>query len=106
EFGKCIVCSPFTVPLMVGMSVTDVSQESIASLGWSDIKLTHPLYVGDTLYAESDVLDRRAPNSRPGPGIAPWRTEGHNPDQTLVCTFNRTMLIARRGHSIEDKVNY
>ena len=52
EFGRCIVCSPFTVALMVGMSVTDVSQKAIANLGWSDIKLVHPLFAGDTLYAE------------------------------------------------------
>lgn len=106
EFGKCIVCSPFTVALMVGMSVTDVSQKAIANLGWSDIRLTHPLYVGDTLYAESEVLEKRESKSRPGAGIVTCRTDGYNQDGKLVCTFNRTMLIARRGHSIEDKVNY
>ena len=53
------VRSPFTVALMVGMSVTDVSQKAIANLGWSDIKLTHPLFAGDTLYAESEVLAKR-----------------------------------------------
>ena len=54
-----MVCSPFTVALMVGMSVTDVSQKAIANLGWDDIKLTHPLFAGDTLYAESEVLEKR-----------------------------------------------
>lgn len=106
EFGKCIVCSPFTVALMVGMSVTDVSQKAIANLGWSDIKLTHPLYVGDTLTAESEVLEKRESKSRPGAGIVTCRTDGYNQNGDLVCTFNRTMLIAKRGHSIEDKVNY
>lgn len=106
EFGRCIVCSPFTVALMVGMSVTDVSQKAIANLGWSDIKLTHPLYAGDTLTCESEVLDKRESKSRPGAGIVTVRTDGYNQDRKLVCTFNRTMLIARRGHSVEDKVGY
>jgi acyl dehydratase len=106
EFGRCIVCSPFTVALMVGMSVTDVSQKAIANLGWSDIKLTHPLYAGDTLTCESEVLDKRESKSRPGAGIVTVRTDGYNQDRKLVCTFSRTMLIAKRGHSVEDKVGY
>ena len=106
EFGRCIVCSPFTVALMVGMSVTDVSQKAIANLGWTEIKLTHPLFAGDTLTCESEVLDKRESKSRPGAGIVTVRTDGFNQDATLVCTFSRTMLIARRGHGIEDQANY
>ncbi|MBU1360714.1 MAG: MaoC family dehydratase [Gammaproteobacteria bacterium] len=106
EFGKCIVCSPFTVALMVGMSVTDVSQKAIANLGWTDIKLTHPLFAGDTLYAESEVLDKRESSSRPGAGIVTVKTTGLNQDGKIVGVFSRTMLIAKRGHSVEDKVNY
>ncbi len=106
EFGRCIVCSPFTVALMVGMSVTDVSQKAIANLGWDGIRMTHPLYAGDTLTCESKVLEKRASNSRPGAGIVSVQTDGYNQDKTLVCTFKRTMLIARTGHSIEDKVGY
>ena len=74
EFGRCIVASPFTVALMVGMSVTDVSQKAIANLGWTDIKLTHPVFAGDTLYAESEVLDKRESKSRPDAGIVTVRT--------------------------------
>lgn len=106
EFGRCIVCSPFTVALMVGMSVTDVSQKAIANLGWTDIKLTYPLYAGDTLTCESEVLDKRESKSRPGAGIVTVKTNGYNQDGKMVCTFSRTMLIARRGHSIEDQVGY
>lgn len=106
EFGRCIVCSPFTVALMVGMSVTDVSQKAIANLGWTDIKLTHPLYAGDTLTCESEVLDKRESKSRPGAGIVTVKTTGFNQDGKMVCTFSRTMLIARRGHSIEDQAGY
>ena len=106
EFGKVIVCSPLTVALMVGMSVTDVSQKAVANLGWTDIRMTHPLFVGDTLTAESEVLEKRESKSRPGAGIVTCRTDGFNQDGKKVCTFNRTILIARRGHSVEDKVNY
>ena len=106
EFGKCIVCSPLTVALMVGMSVTDVSQKAIANLGWTDIKLTHPVFAGDTLYAESEVMDKRESSSRPGAGIVTFKTICLNQDCKVVGTFNRTFLIAKRGHSVEDKVNY
>ena len=106
EFGKCIVCSPLTVALMVGMSVTDCSQKAIANLGWTDIKLTFPLFADDTLYAASEVLEKRESNSRPGAGIVTIRTIGTNQDGKEVCSFNRTMLIAKRGHSVEDKVSY
>jgi itaconyl-CoA hydratase len=71
EFGRCIVCSPLTVALMVGMSVTDVSQKAIANLGWTDIKLTHPLFAGDTLYARSEVL--ASANRRAAPAPASFR---------------------------------
>ncbi|GLP96325.1 MaoC family dehydratase [Paraferrimonas sedimenticola] len=106
EFEKCIVCSPFTVALMVGMSVTDVSQKAIANLGWDDIKLTHPLFEGDTLTAESEVIAKRESASRPGAGIVTVRTNGFNQHGDMVCTFVRKMLIAKQGHSVEDKVNY
>jgi len=106
EFGKCIVCSPLTVALMVGMSVTDVSQKAIANLGWDDIKLTHPLFEDDTLTAESEVLDKRESKSRPGAGIVTVKTTGFNQHGVVVCSFVRKMLIAKKGHSVEDKVNY
>jgi len=106
EFGRCIVCSPLTVALMVGMSVTDVSQKAIANLGWTDIKLTHPLFAGDTLYAESEVLDKRESKSRPAAGIVSVKTAGLNQDGVKVCEFNRTMLIMKRGNELEAKANY
>ena len=107
EFGRCIVCSPLTVALMVGMSVTDVSQKAIANLGWTDIKLTHPLFAGDTLYAESEVLDKRDSKSRPGAGIVSVKTVGLNQAGVKVCEFNRTMLIMKRaGNDVEIKANY
>lgn len=107
EFGRTIVCSPLTVALMVGMSVTDVSQKAIANLGWTDIKLTHPLFAGDTLYAESEVLNKRESTSRPGAGIVTVKTIGKNQDGVVVCEFNRTMLLMKRGENdTEIKANY
>lgn len=106
EFGRCIVCSPFTVALLVGMSVTDVSQKAIANLGWNDIRMTAPLFAGDTLYGESEVLDKRESKSRAGAGIVTVRTIGKKQDGGVVCTFERKILVAKRGHSVEDKVGY
>ena len=106
EFGRCIICSPLTVSLMVGMSVTDVSQKAIANLGWNEIKLTHPLFAGDTLTAESEVLSKRESKSRPNAGLVSVKTRGFNQDGTMVCEFERTMLIARRGFDVEEKAAY
>lgn len=97
EFKKPLVCSPLTVALMVGMSVSDTSQKAVANLGWDKIRLSHPLFPGDTLYAESEVLDKRESSSRPEQGIVTVKTIGKNQDGKIVCTFERTMLIWKRG---------
>jgi len=106
EFGRCIICSPLTVALMVGMSVTDVSQKAIANLGWSDIKLTYPLFANDTLYSRSEVLDKRESSSRPNAGIVSVKTIGTQQEGKTVCTFMRTILVAKRGFDVEKKANY
>lgn len=106
EFGKLLVNSAFTVSLVVGMSVSDVSQKAIANLGWKEIKLPAPVFVGDTLYAESEVLAKRESKSRPTAGIVTVRTWGKKSDGTVVCEFDRNMLIPKRGHGVEDKVEY
>ena len=102
EFGKPIVCSPLTVALMVGMSVSDVSQKAVANLGWSNIRLTHPLFHGDTLYAESRVLNKRESASRPEQGVVTVETIGRNQDGKMVCTFERTVLVWKRGFGPAD----
>ncbi|KPJ81370.1 MAG: dehydratase [Gammaproteobacteria bacterium SG8_30] len=106
EFGRTLVASPLTVALMVGMSVSDVSQKAIANLGWREIRLTHPVYPGDTLYAESEVLEKRESKSRPEAGVVTVRTAGRNQEGVVVCTFDRTILVAKRGHGVEDKIGY
>jgi len=97
EFGKPLVCSPLTVALMVGMSVSDVSQKAVANLGWDNIRLLKPLFCGDTLYTESEVLEKRESSSRPQQGIVTVKSTGKNQHGDIVCTFNRTMLIWKRG---------
>jgi len=106
EFGKTLVLSPLTVSLMVGMSVSDISQKAIANLGWTDIVLPRPLYVGDTLYAESEVLEKRESKSRPNDGIVTVQTTGKNQDGTIVASYKRSALIPKKGHAVEDKIDY
>ena len=101
EFGQILVNSAFTVSLIVGMSVRDVSQNAIANLGWKEIRLPSPVFVGDTLYAESTVLEKRESKSRPNAGIVKVSTLGEKSDGTLVCDFERTMLIPKQGYGIK-----
>lgn len=102
EFGKPLVNSCLTLSIVVGMSVSDVSQKAIGNLGWSDIKLTSPVYVGDTIYAESEVLAKRESQKRPTQGVVTVRTTGLKADGTAFISFERTVLVPRRGHAIDD----
>ena len=102
EFGKPLVCSPFTVALLVGMSVSDISQKAVANLGWSEIKLPHPLFPGDTLYGESEVLAKRESKKRPQQGIVTVTTTGRNQDGVVVCSFERSVLVWKRGFGSAD----
>ncbi len=107
EFKQNLVVSPYTLALLIGMSVTDCSQKAVANLGMDEVKFTAPVFAGDTLYGESEVLGKRESKSRPGQGIVTIVTRGYNQDGTMVCTFKRNMLIPARGHAVEDKVgNY
>lgn len=106
EFGQCIVASPFTLALLVGMSVSDVSQKAIANLGWTDIRMTQPVFAGDTLYAHSEVLDKRESKSRPHAGLVTVRTTGTNQREQVVCTFERTFLVAKEGYEVDEKAGY
>jgi len=106
EFGKPLVNSALTLAIVTGMSVSDVSQQAIANLGWKDIRLTAPVFVGDTIYAESEVLEKRPSAKRPNQGIVTVRTRGLKADGTAFMTFERSMLIAMRGHGIDQRANY
>ena len=100
EFGELLVNSAFTVSVIGGMSVSDVSQKAIANLGWTDIKLTAPVFVGDTLYAESEVIAKRESQSRPTAGIVTVKSIGKNQDATVVCEYERQILVPKRGHAV------
>jgi acyl dehydratase len=106
EFGKNIVVSPYTLALLIGMSVTDVSQKAIANLGMDEVKFTAPVFEGDTIYGESEVLAKRESKSRPGQGIVTVKTIGKNQDDVMVCTFVRNVLIPAKGQAVEDKVSH
>ena len=98
--GRIIVNSGFTVALVLGLSVIDMSQNAVANLGWTDIKLTHPVYVGDTIYAESICIDKRESSSRPEMGIITMKTRGLNQDGDEVVSWIRTVMIPKRTSGI------
>lgn len=106
EWKKLLVDSTFTLALLTGMSVRTVSAKVVANLGWDKVKATHPVFAGDTLYAESTVLHKRESKSRPTQGIVTVATRGVNQDRLEVMSFERTMLIHRRGHSPEEAADY
>ncbi len=103
EWGRNLVVSPYTLSLLIGMSVSDLSQKTIANLGMDEVRFTAPVFAGDTLYAESEVLEVRPSRSRPGQGIVTVRTTGRNQADVVVCTFKRSMLIPAKGHAVEDQ---
>ena len=97
EFGRPLVNSCLTLALVTGQSVIDVSYNVFANLGWDEVRLPHPVFEGDTVYARSTVLETRTSNSRPNLGVVTVATEGFNQDGIVVCTFKRTLLVYRRG---------
>jgi acyl dehydratase len=96
RFGKPIVNSCFTLSLIAGMSVPDTSENAAANLGWSDIKLPNPVFVGDTLWAESEVIDKRESKTRQNVGIVSVRCRGINQHREVVLEFKRTFMVYRR----------
>jgi itaconyl-CoA hydratase len=98
SFGSRLVDSTFTLALVTGQSVTDVSQNVFANLGWDRVRLPNPVFEGDTIYSQSEVLSARPSKSRPEMGIVEVETTGYKPDGTVVITFSRTVMVYRRGH--------
>ena len=97
EFGRPLVSSGLTLAIVLGQSVMDTSQHAFANLGWDEIRLTAPVFAGDTLYAESKVLSVRPSESRPHGGVVEVRTRGLNQDGVQVMTFRRSFFVYRRG---------
>lgn len=102
EFGKLLVNSGLTLAIVLGMTVNDVSGKSPANLGWTDIRLTHPVFAGDTLYAESQVLEKRESKSRPTQGIVTTHTRAFNQHGVQIMEFTRNSLVYKRGHAPGD----
>jgi itaconyl-CoA hydratase len=97
EFGRPLVDSTFTLALVTGQSVTDISQNVLANLGWDEVRLPHPVFEGDTIYSQSEVLATRESQSRPNVGIVTVKTTGYNQEGQVVITFKRTVMVYKRG---------
>ena len=96
EFGRPLMNSCLTLSLVTGLSVDDISQHIVANLGWDKVRLPAPVFAGDTIYAESEVLETRPSNSRPGQGIVRVRSKGYKQDGAVVIEFERTVLVHSR----------
>ena len=103
EFGKPLVNSIFTLGLMVGVSVNDTTiGTTVGNLGFTEVRFPKPVFAGDTLYAETKVLDKRESKSRPHQGIVTVHTRGINQDGVEIMSFERIILVACRGHAVDD----
>lgn len=98
EFGRPLVDSTFTLALVTGLSVADISQNAI-NLGWDKVRLPHPVFEGDTIYAKSEVLEKRESRSRPHMGIVRVKTTGYNQEGKIVIEFERTIMVYKRNAS-------
>jgi len=102
EFGRPLVDATFTLALVTGRSVADISQNAMANLGWDEVRLSNPLFEGDTVYSRSEVLEKRESKSRPNVGIVKFKTTGYKQDGSVIIEFKRTAMIYKRGHVPED----
>ena len=99
EFGKPLVDSTFTLALVTGQSVIDISQNVFANLGWDEVRLPHPVFEGDTIYSQTEVLEKRESKSRSNIGIVTVKTTGYNQDGKVVITFKRTIMVYKQGYA-------
>jgi itaconyl-CoA hydratase len=98
EFKRPLVNSCFTLALVTGQSVTDLTMNGVANLSWDEVRMPHPLFEGDTVYSKSEVLAVRESKSRPKAGIVTVKTTGSNQDGETVIEFKRTFMVWKRGH--------
>jgi len=100
EFGKPLMNSTFTLALVTGLSVADISQYAV-NLGWDEVRMPAPVFEGDTIYAQTEVLSKRESKSRPNMGIVEIKTLGFKQDGTVVIHYRRTILVYKRGSQPE-----
>jgi acyl dehydratase len=105
EFGKPLVNSTFILALVVGQSTIDLSMNVFANLGWDEVRLPHPVFVGDTIYSRSKVLSKRDSESRPTMGLVTVASEGFNQDGIVVLRYRRTFMIYKKGHVPQNALN-
>jgi itaconyl-CoA hydratase len=98
EFGRPLVDSTFTLALVTGQSTIDLSRNVMANLGWDEVRLPNPVFEGDTIYSQSEVLEARESKSRPNVGIVKVRTTGMKQDGTIVIEFLRSFMVYKRDH--------
>ncbi|MDJ0269742.1 MAG: MaoC family dehydratase [Aigarchaeota archaeon] len=103
EWGRPLVNSALTLAVVLGMSVMDVSQNAI-NLGWEEIKLPNPVFAGDTLYAQTEVLEKRESRSRPHMGIVKLKTIGYNQDGKIVLEMKRTIMVWKKAYAPRSKI--
>ena len=96
QFGQRLVNSAFTLALVTGMTVPDTSENAAANLEWTDIKLPKPVFAGDTIWAESEILDLRESRSNPSVGIVTMRCRGISQRREVVIEFKRTFMLYKR----------
>lgn len=99
EFGKPLVDSCLTLAIVTGQSVTDLSQNAFANLGWDEVRMPSPVFEGDTIYSRSEVLEKRESKSRPAVGIVRVKTTGLNQNGVVIMEFKRTFMVYKRGHA-------
>jgi itaconyl-CoA hydratase len=99
EFGRPLVNSCFTLGLVTGISVPDVSENALANLGWDKVRMPAPVFEGDTIHARSEVLEARPSTSRPNVGIVRVKTTGYNQDGVTVIEFERSVMVYKHGHA-------
>ena len=99
EFKRPLVNSCFTLALVTGQSVIDLTMNAVANLGWDEVRLPHPLFEGDTVYARSEVLETRESQSRPRAGLVKVKTTGLNQHGTPIIEFTRTFMVWKKGHT-------
>lgn len=106
EWKRPLVSSLVTLSIVAGMSVQGTSYKGLANLGWDNVRLVAPVFAGDTVYAESEFVEKRLSKSRPHQGVVTCETRGLKADGTLFMTFRRSFLLPTREHGLEDDAGY
>ena len=101
EWGRPLVNSTFTLALVLGLSVADTTQAGAVNLGWTEIRLPHPVFVGDTIWSQTEVTAVRESRSRPTHGIVSVRTRGINQRGEVVCEFARSFLVPKEASAVD-----